>query len=289
MKDNAPGVSSLLTEIRANGPVRAIDIDHLAGSKAVQGFESTGPLANGLPQPGFASAMGFWFTAAHPLSLEPTVAFTIDFTPIGEPATSRSAPRLGALPPRRPEQTVRLKSPSPGDGELLLKVTAAGASISASDSAWVAQGEAVLLALGVYWRFLAIERELDRLTEQARDDLGHATMPGLVGTLLARRRLVANATAVRRLLLDLPHYGGPLTDSLAYCSSVSTTQVFDVLAEKLRLEAWCERIDERAEAVEANYESAVDRLLGFQSLVGEALIVVILLGELGLTIWGLFE
>ncbi|MHC5541878.1 hypothetical protein ACYOEI_26970 [Singulisphaera rosea] len=252
----------------------------------MQRFESTGALANGLPRPGFASALGFWFTTAHPLSPEPVVAFAIDFAPTQESFKNRSTPVLETLLPQRPEQTVRLKSPSPEVGELLLKVSAAGALISASDSAWAAQGEAVLLALGVYWRFLAIDRELDRLTEQARDDLRHAVMPGL-RTLQVRRQLVDNAAAIRRLHLNLPHYAGPLTDSLSFSSTVGSAQTFEVLAEKLRLDAWCERIDERAEAVEASYESMVDRLLGFQSLVGEVLIIIILLGELGLTIWGL--
>ena len=69
-------------------------------------------------------------------------------------------------------------------------------------------------------------------------------------------------------------------------------KTFEAVAEKLHFEDWCERIDERAEAVEDTYEVIGEKLLEFKNFAAEAileiLIVLILLGELALTLWEMF-
>ena len=110
-------------------------------------------------------------------------------------------------------------------------------------------------------------------------------MPG-PSTLRARRRLEATAREVRALLVDLPHFEGPLTDPLMYCSSERSAQTYATLAEKLRLEEWCELIDEKAEAVEDTYEALTEKLFEYKNFAAEALleilIVAILLAELAI-------
>jgi hypothetical protein len=130
------------------------------------------------------------------------------------------------------------------------------------------------------------------LTALSHQDLGHATMPGLA-TLRSRRRLEATAREVRALLVDLAQFEAPLTDPLPYCSSERSAQVYTTLAEKLHLEAWCERIDERAEAVEDTYEALTEKLFEYKNFAGEAvleiLIIVILLTELSMTAYEIFS
>jgi hypothetical protein len=244
-----------------------------------------------LPQPGFASPMGFWLTEASDATPPSADGFTIRFEPHGTPAAPSEAKSQSAAPSRRPEQTVRLKAPLVGDGELVLRISPSGVRITTSDAAWKALSEPVLLAVGQYWRFLVIEEKLDRLTEEAQADVAHATMPSLA-TLRSRRRLTENARAVRDLLLDLPHFEGTLTDPFPYCTTELAAQTYLALAEKLRLEPWCELIDERTEAIEDTYEAVTEKLLEFKNFAWEALleilIVVILLGELGLNLWEIF-
>ena len=233
--------------------------------------------------------MGFWLTVADEAALAPSDRYTIRFEEYNAPAPE---PRpLPAGTSRRPEQTVRLKSPHVSDGELILRIGPAGARIVTSEAAWKTLSEPVLLAIGLYWRFQAIEETLDRLTESARGDLGHATMPGLA-TLKEQDRLNDLARSIRALVVDLPHFQGPLTDAFPYCSTELSAQTFEALAEKLHFEEWSERIDERAEAVEDTYEVIGEKLLEFKNFMWEAilevLIVVILLAEIVLTLYEMF-
>ena len=285
--------------------LRAIDLTDRPAARALWKTAMRGhatppvpPPAADLPRPGFASPMGFWLTEAREVVADATVSpciirFESDtaVTAAAQGATETRPAAATAARPRRPEQTVRVKPPHVGDGELVLKVGPSDVQIVATDAAWKALSEPVLLAIGVYWRFLAIEDELDRLTEQAHADLDHATMPA-GPTWNDRRGVVARARAARALLLDLPHFEGPLTDPFPYCSTERAAQTFANLAEKLRLEEWCELIDERAEAIEDTYEAATEKLMEFRHFVYEAileiLIVVILLAELGLAAWEQF-
>jgi hypothetical protein len=277
--------------------LRAIDLTQQPDARALWRGPAPGGRAGSpaieLPRPGFVSPMGFWLAEVQDVVAEATVSpHIIRFeahSPAAVQAAQESRPAAApAGPRRRPDQTVRLKPPHVGDGELVLKLSTAGVRVITTEAAWKALAEPVLLAVGLYWRFLAIEDEIDRLTEQAHADLDHATMPA--GPAWKRRReLIANARAVRDLLLDLPHFQGPLTDPYPYCSTERSAQAFEGLAEKLHFEEWCERIDERAEAIEDTYEAATEKFMEFRHFVYEAtleiLIVVILLGELGVALW----
>jgi hypothetical protein len=262
------------------------------GGDAAAGARPVRPPGAG-PCEGYASPMGYWLTPpALPTPLSPG-GLTITFHAPGEDAGPVPA-ALGRSPHgphacARPVQTVRVKSPSAGDGDITLTIGPGGARVTATPAAWKALAEPVLLAACQYWRFAALDAEIARLTELAHGDLDHSNMPG-PSTLRAHRRVVEAARDVRALMLDLPHFEGPLTDPFRYASSERSAQVFENLAEKLRLEEWCELIDERAEAIEDAYEALTEKLFEYKNFAWEAvlegLIILILLGELAL---GLYE
>jgi hypothetical protein len=197
-----------------------------------------------------------------------------------------SAPSL--RPGERPAQTVRIKSPIAGEPELVLTVGPDRAEVVAGAATWLALHEPTILAICQSWRFRAIDRELGRLTESARTDIPHATLPR-PASLVSRERLCATAQSVRSLLLDLAHFQGPLTDPYPFFTSDRSVQVYRSLAEKLHLEEWCEAIDERAEAVEDTYEAATEKLFEYRNFAWEALlefiIILILVGELAVLVW----
>jgi len=246
--------------------------------------------ATGLPHGGHASPMGFWLAGGADPSAAPADGLRITVrAPSDAPA---SAPEPSATQTfgtgSRPPQTVRLKAVNSGEGDLFLTVSPAAAQVVASEAAWRTHAESVLLAVCQYWRFCAVDVQIDRLTELAHGDIDPATMPG-PAALRARQRLTENARAVRELLVDLPHFEGPLTDPLAFCTSERSAQVFESLVEKLQLEEWCEAIDERTEAIEDTYEAVTEKLFEYRNFAWEALletiIVVILIAELGVMIW----
>jgi hypothetical protein len=248
--------------------------------------------AAGLPNGGHASPMGFWLATATEASAAPPEARRIVVRPPGHALDPHGEPsRTPSRPARRPTQTIRVKALNPADGDLQLTISPDAAQVVASEATWNALAEPVLLGICQYWRFCALDEEIDRLTEQAYADIGPATMPRLA-TLRTRQRLTASAEAMRALMVDLPHFEGPLTDALPYCTSERSAQTYQALAEKLHLEAWCEAIDERAEAVEDAYEAVSEKLFEYRNFVWEAvletLIILILLAELAVTIWEAF-
>ncbi len=203
--------------------------------------------------------------------------------------TTADSPRRGGA--GRPIQTVKIKPPSQGDSEVVLTIGSDFAQVAASESTWKSVSEPALLAITQFWRFAAIDAELDVLTEQARSDLGHATLPSPRG-LIQAKRLGEVARQVRALLVDLPHFQGPLTDPYRYCASDRSAQLYRNLAERLHLEEWSESIDERAEAVEDTYEAATEKLYEFRNFAWEAflevLIILILFGEIVLMAYEFF-
>lgn len=276
------GYTKIAALVTTQRPICATDI---SGQPAQRGlWRSVG--AGSLPPPelpcgGAPSPLGFWLSPLPEGSSAPAGAKVVRFFP----PTVSPAPPPSDGPRRRPALTVRVKPTHTGDGDLMLVVGPGFAHVHATEAAWNAVAEPVLLAICQYWRFAAVDAELDRLTTLAAEDIGHATMPG-VATLRDRRRLEQTAHDVRALLVDLPHFEGPLTDPLAYCSSERAAAAYANLAEKLHLETWCELIDERAEAVEDTYEALTEKLFEYKNFIAEALleilIVVILLAELAL-------
>jgi hypothetical protein len=295
----APRPMLEIGDLHALGSIRAIDLWRAPEARGLwkphRLIARRASAPAGLPGPGFATPMGYWLVGADEAPVSSRGGFTIEFVPYGEPAGAGSPPVeptvSGATVPARPAQTVRLKTLNVGDGELVLNLGPSGVRVAGSEAAWRTLAEPVLLAICQYGRFADVEAEIDRLTELAHGDLDHATLPSLE-TLRAVRRLTASARAVRDLLLDLPHFEGPLTDPYAYCSSERAAATFAVLAEKLRLEAWCELIDERTEAIEDAYGAVSEKLLEYKNFIGEVIlevvIVAILFGELALMIWEQF-
>lgn len=232
---------------------------------------------------GWPSPMGYWlaFMSSRD-SATASGARVIHVCAPGEDAAVDLVPEATATPGRlgRPPQTIRLKGP---DGELVLTIDSTAAKVVASAATWDAMSEPVLLAACMYWRFQAIDAEIDRLTIEAEGDLSHATM-AVPASLWNRKRLLGHARAVRAVMIDLPHFEGPLTDPYPYLSGERAVQTFRSLAEKLHFEGWGESIDDRAEAVEDTYASVTEKLNEFRNFaVGsilEVTIIVILLAEL---------
>lgn len=274
---------------------KCIQVTDLTGDPSYRGLwradrAGPDPVAGGPTEHGFASPMGYWLSSPVLPTANPANGPVITFATVGEDLGASTAhlgrPLVGGS--RRPLQTVRVKSPNSGEGDVTITVGPGGASVTATTAAWKTLAEPVLLALCQYRRFAAIDAEIARLTALAHGDLDHSNMPG-VATLRNRRRLVQSARDVRALLLDLPHFEGPLTDSFPYCSTERSAQIFESLAEKLRLEPWSELIDERAEAIEDAYEALSEKLFEYKNFAWEAaletLIIVILVAELGMTIY----
>lgn len=285
----ATGSGKAAGPLSTQRPIRAIDLtarkEHRALWRSAAGIAV--PPAE-LPGGGTPSSQGYWLAPLAEGTSAPPGAPSIRFFPY----STTPAPPPSSAPRRRPPLTVRVKPTHTGDGELILVIGPDFAHVHSSEAAWHAVAEPVLLAICQYWRFAAVDAELDRLTSLALDDLEHATMPGLK-TFGARRRLEATARDVRTLLVDLPHFQGPLTDPLPYCSSERAAAAYTTIAEKLHLEAWCELIDERAEAVEDTYEALTEKLFEYKNFATEALlevvIVVILLTELAINCYDVFS
>ena len=129
----------------------------------------------------------------------------------------------------RPLQTARLKGP---DGELVLTIDGGLARVVASDATWEAMSEPVLLVVCLHWRFQAIDAEIDRLTAHAEGDIPHAVAMAIVASLRDRRRLLRHARDIRAVMIDLPHFAGPLTDPLPYLSTERAVGPFRSLAEE---------------------------------------------------------
>jgi hypothetical protein len=248
----------------------------------------------GLAENGFASPMGYWLSSPALPTGPAAGGLLITFAAPGEDA-GPVPDALGRSPDGsyiRPVQSIRVKAPNAGDGDVMLTIGPGGARVTASPAAWKALAEPVLLAVCQYWRFAAVEAEIARLTEQAHGDLDHSNMPGLA-TLRAHRRVVQSARDARALMLDLPHFEGPLSDPYPYCPTERSAQVYESIAEKLRLEEWCELIDDRAEAVEDAYEALAEKLFEYKNFAWEAvlesLIILILLAELAVTFYEAFS
>jgi hypothetical protein len=284
------GASKAAAVVALPRPIQAIDLVGRPEHRALWRSAGAATLpAPGLPGGGQASPLGYWLAGlpegASPSPGAPVISFRSPTEPPAPPADS------GPGPGRRPPLTVRVKPTHTGDGDLILVLSPTSAQVHATPAAWQAVAEPVLLAICQYWRFAAVDAELDRLTALAHGDIGHAAMPGL-SSLRDRRRLADVARDVRALLVDLPHFEGPLTDPLPYLSTERAGQTFETLAEKLHLEEWCELIDERAEAVEDTYEAVTEKLFEYKNFAAEALlevlIVVILLAELAFMGWEAF-
>jgi hypothetical protein len=269
----------------ANAPaiIRATDLIGARAERSAwrRGRSSGDPRSSATVPSGWISPMGYRLAQVGEAGYLHPGANEIHIVAPGDPAAD-SGPAEKSTPGRlgRPPQTVRLKGP---DGELVLTIDGGRARVIASATTWEAMSEPVVLAVCLHWRLQAIDAEIDRLTVHAEGDIPHAAM-SVVASLWNRKRLLRHARDVRAVMIDLPHFEGPLTDPLPYLSTERAAPTFRALAEKLHLEEWGEAIDDRAEAVEDIYASVTEKLNEFRNFaVGstlEILIVVILLAEL---------
>ncbi len=280
---SAPVISELskaASSARARTTCRFLDLTGSDGARPVwhpgcAGVSAQQPIVAGIPSP-----MGFWLADGEANGAE----FRLRVVEPGSESDPDQAELIGLRTGRqRPVQSVKIKAPHAGGGDLILTLGPGGARVEADAATWDLLSEPVLLAVAQYARFLNVDAKLDRLTEAARGDLDHAVLPS-VGTLRHKSRLASLAREVRALLLDLPHFQGPLSDPYPFCTSERSASTYRTLAEKLHLEEWSEAIDDRAEAVEDIYESATEKLFEYRNFAWEAglevIIIVILIAEL---------
>jgi hypothetical protein len=251
----------------------------------------------GVPRDGFASPLGFWFAGAESWTASKP-RLRVEFCELDElirpnPEHQGQPRDLGAAGRLELEQ-VRLDVPRPArrarasraSFPLILEIRDNTARIGVSAETWKSVGDTVLLVVAQFWRFGAIDRKLDELSEWARNDLIHTT--GLRNTILPRRvrNLYARGRSLRSLILDLPDFEAALTNPRGWLASGPMVRLYRELASQLGLHRWRREIDERVEVVEAVFDSLAESLNHLQSLAYqvalELIIVAVLLLDAGL-------
>ncbi len=240
------------------------------GMPGMLGEESTHLSADG-----FASPMGFRFCVpASPdepgNALRVTVHDRSDRSAIAR-ARSRRRTRSTLV------RTVSVPAPNPRHGELTLVIGTEGADVFASEAAWEALAEPVLLIIAQYARYGAVEQRLLAMQDQACRDHRHTATAGL-RTLRERGRLVRAACDVRDLVSDWTYFAGPVADPRRPCSSQEALEACTALAEALDIDAWAEAIDEIASDVEQTYGTISDRLFEYRLFMWGMVMEVIIIG-----------
>jgi hypothetical protein len=235
--------------------------------------------ALGLPAGGTASPMGYWFYPADGAGAAPPGILVVRvYICPGEEV--HADPHLVAAPLKRFVVTRSWRAPKGEGNQLTLLMGMAEAHVFATRMAWDAMSEAILLALGQYWRFHRVELELQRLGALARDARRHAVMPTLK-TWQRQRQSADCDREIRDLVDDWAHFEGALCDPARYCSSQPVVEDYTRLAEQLGLQGWAERLDDRIEIVEAHWEMATERFLHYKlfiwGLAVEFVIIVLLI------------
>jgi hypothetical protein len=169
---------------------------------------------------------------------------------------------------------------------LTLEINHERANIRVDRETWESVSEPVLLVVAQFWRFGAIDRKLDELSEWARQDL--ATTGGLRSVIRPQRAraLRARCRTLQELILDLPDFEAALTNPRGCLAAGSAARLYRALAARLGLGRWRDEIDERIEVVEGIFESLAESLNHHQSLAFqialELIIVAVLLLDAGL-------
>jgi hypothetical protein len=230
----------------------------------------------GLPAGGRASPAGYWLVVEESGQdqgrLNVAVRLDAQAHADGRPLP-RVAVELDRMAPNR--RATRLE----------VEVRPDSARLDVDAWAWPLLSDGALLAVTQCWRFSQIDRQLDELEAWlAAED---PARPGVLRRLSPRRRAVLRDRdrGLRRLVLDLPHFEGPLTDPGAYLASPQARRAYRVLARRLGLSAWRDRIDERVEVIEASVASAIERQSAFDQAALELTIVLAILADLGFHIW----
>jgi hypothetical protein len=285
--------------VNGNPPTRTITAIDITGNPALRGlwFPGHGTATDrdataALPDGGVASPLGYWLVTQEGLGPPADDALSLVVTPPGVAppafaAKSDAAPHAGR---RARTQTVTIRALSPTDGDLTVKIGPRFAHVTATESAWKALSEPVILAVCQVWRFLAIDAELDNLTRNALENLDYANVPGLA-SLPQSRRLMGLGLKSRAAIVDITYFQKPLTDPFAYFDSTRSARVYRRLAQRLGLDDWSNSIDHRAEVVEGTFETITEKLYHLKShahdVVLEVIIVVILMTDILMRIWEL--
>jgi hypothetical protein len=253
-----------------------------------------------LPCDGFASPLGYWFAAAGswatglaPLRVEILDLAELDAgnRAVATEVMDGAAPKGGCrVQLDLPAGRGRSNEPSlPCRLALEIDAGTAHARVGVDAGAWSSISEPVLLVIAQFWRFHAIDRLLDELTDGARGDLENTGLKRLIHWRRTRA-LHARRRSFQALLLDLPDFEGPLTNPRGYLDPGRPVRIFRALAAQLGLDRWRDVLDERAEVVEAVLDSLVESLHHVQALaiqiVLELIIVAVLLFDVGLYFLG---
>ncbi len=254
---------------------------------------ASGKIHPDLPGDGFASPFGFWFAPA-PSWKTPPPHFRVEFVAIED---------IDALQQRRDEtleqasstgRTAQARRRAPAGRNrsrhsslpLYLEIDSNIARISVDVDTWLRVGETVLFAVAQYWRFTAINRTLDDLSEWSRHDLERNSSFLSMIDRARSRQLRALRRTLQTIILDLPQFEGPLTNPHGHCSSSRAVRLYRRLCRRLGLDRFRREIDERIEVVETVLDSLSESLdhcqaLAFQIAL-ELIIVAVLLLDVGL-------
>ncbi len=178
-------------------------------------------------------------------------------------------------------------SPAPSGG-LELAIVHDCAYVVVDPSAWASVADPVLLTIALCWRLSALVEQLDQLADWSRNA---CSLPGesLFRGPQRRDELGVRLRALRRLVLDLPCFEGPLIDPRGYFGSVRPARLFQALVKRLGLDSWRALIDERVEIVEAVLESLAEERRHHAALtceiVLEVLILIALLADIAINVF----
>jgi hypothetical protein len=283
----------------------ALDI---TGTRAADWLWRRQPLAKGqgsaaepavlnreLPPGGFTSPLGYCFAAAPSWTSELPL-LRVEFSDYGGQSKLASdrenSARTGASASRTVRTRLRLPAPA-GRGRtqqallpLTLEINHEMARIGVDAETWESVRETVLLIVAQFWRFSAIDRQLDELSDWARRDLAATAGPRNLIWPRRARALRAQGRSLQALILDLPHFEAALTNPRGWLAAGPPVRLFRALATRLGLNRWRHEIDERIEVVEAVFDSLAESLNHHQSLAFhialELVIVALLLLDVGL-------
>ena len=259
------------------------------GTRAL-GYGMTDP---DLPTDGFASPFGYWFAPA-PSWKFVTSNLRVEFVSLDELERSKRLRDEPHTPGSSATSTVRahLKDPvnrphsSQSIRPLVLEINSSVARICVDVDTWSRVGETVLFAIAQYWRFAAINRTLDDLSNWSRQDLDKNSSFRNVIRRSRSRELRARRRQLQAIILDLPDFEGPLANPRGHLASSRAVRLYRRLCLWLGLARFRREIDERIEVIESIFDSLAQSLDHFQSLAFqialELIIVSVLLLDVGL-------